>query len=197
MNPAFAGTGFSTPAMQIQQPLITLNQAGRTEQLPGGKVRCDSFMVADSSAVNCQFSARIFAESLPPAGTAQALIQIPGRGTHVQTPPMQYDFTSVLPPNARFASTGQSTQYLLDTMGKTPPTAVVTNYFEQGSNLVLPSGVAGTQPAANSILQDSQTFTYTALFKEMPREMCGKSLQVSAHAVGCSGCRDWSCTPVY
>lgn len=179
-NPTFAGTGYGAPAMQIDQPLITLNQAGRTEQLPGGKVRCSGFMVADNSAVNCQFSARIFSENLPPAGTAQAVIQIPGRGTLVQTPPMQYDFTSVLPPNARFASTSDShsTQFLLDTMGKAPPAAVVTNYFEQGDSLVLPAGVAGTQPAANTILQDSQTFTYTALFQELPRELCGKTLQV-------------------
>ncbi|WIA33812.1 hypothetical protein OEZ86_006922 [Tetradesmus obliquus] len=183
-NPTFAGTGYGAPAMQIDQPLITLNQAGRTEQLPGGKVRCSGFMVADNSAVNCQFSARIFSENLPPAGTAQAVIQIPGRGTLVQTPPMQYDFTSVLPPNARFASTSdsQSTQFLLDTMGKAPPAAVVTNYFEQGDSLVLPAGVAGTQPAANTILQDSQTFTYTALFKELPRELCGKTLQVTSTA---------------
>jgi hypothetical protein len=179
-NPTFAGTGYGSPAMQIEQPLVTLQQAGRTEQLPGGKIRCSGFMVADNNAVNCQFSARIFSESLPPAGTAQALIQIPGRGTHVQTPPMQYDFTSVLPPNARFSSSDQSTQFLLDTMGKTPPTAVVTNYFEQGDGLVLPTGVSGTQPAANSILQDTQSFTYTALFKEMPRELCGKTLQVAA-----------------
>ncbi|KAF6258379.1 hypothetical protein COO60DRAFT_1126942 [Scenedesmus sp. NREL 46B-D3] len=75
-NPTFAGIDFGSPALQIQQPLVTLHQAGRTEQLPGGKVHCSSFMVADNSAVTCRFSVHIYSDSLPPAGTAQALIQI-------------------------------------------------------------------------------------------------------------------------
>lgn len=178
-HPMFASNGQTAPDTPIQQPMISLSQSSQLEKVPENKVKCTSLMVTDASSVTCTFSANIFADTLPPAGTAQATITIPGSGAHVQTPAMPYDFTLVLPPNARFSSTDQSTQFLLNSMETLPPTAVVTNYFEKGDNLVLPTGVSGTQPAADSILKDTHTFTYTALFADLPREMCGKQLQVS------------------
>jgi hypothetical protein len=78
-------------------------------------------------------------------------------------------------------------QYLQDTMLASPgdatsssssSVATVTNYFEHGEGRWLPHGVQGKQPAANSELRETAVFTYVALIPDIPRDMCGKPLQV-------------------
>lgn len=93
---------------------------------------------------------------------------------------MSYDFNDVItaPSRARFSSTDAATNFLLANMQEQPATATISNYFEPGAGNVIPSGVEGTQPPANTQLSDSKTFTYSALFADIPRDKCGKNLQV-------------------
>lgn len=179
-------TAFSSTDQQpIQQPLVTLQQNDEEATIPDSKVHCNTLTVAHDSSVSCTFSVTIFAlNTPPPAGTAQALIQIPGTGTHLQTPPMTYDFSGLMPPsNLRLADGHQSqmSHLLFDSMEKLPtPTAIVSNYFERGNNVILPTGISGTQPPAQSVLSDTKTYTYTALFADVPRDKCGKKWKVRA-----------------
>lgn len=174
----------SSEQQQIQQPLVTLTQGSKQAAVPDANIHCSSLTVSHSNAVNCGFAVTIFAlDAPPPGGTAQALVQIPGTGTHFQTPPMTYDFSSLAPltSHMRLGAKNQMSDLLFDSLAKPPDTtALVTNYFEHGSDVILPTGVAGSQPPPKSLLTDTKTYTYTALFGDIPREKCGKKWKVGS-----------------
>lgn len=176
----------STDQQPIQQPLVTLRQNTQAASIPDSKVRCNSLMVAHGSSVSCTFSTTIFAlDAPPPAGTAQALIRIPGTGTHVQTPPITYDFSDLAPASRlRLSSKDQMSDLLLNSVEKPPATtALVSNYFERGNDVILPTGISGVQPPSESLLTDTKTYTYTALFGDVPRNRCGKKWKVGGYMI--------------
>jgi hypothetical protein len=90
--------------------------------------------------------------------------------------------------NMRLSVADTAQQFLQETMqsaggpasSSSGSAATVTNYFEPGDGRVLPKGVQGKQPAANSVLHETASFTYVALIPDLPKDACNKPLQVGA-----------------
>lgn len=206
----------------VQPPTINISQQGTKEPqpVPVEGIACRSYTLKPGGSIICGFTAQIFAfgEAAPP-GSVQASIQVTTTGSSsgmqpaassqtvtIQTPAKAYEWpvsTAASNSNMRLAGTDSAQQYLQDTMqsstaagggGGSAAAATVTNYFEPGEGRVLPQGVEGKQPAANSLLQETASFTYVALIPDVPRELCRKPLQVGgwrwlAGVVG--GCCRW------
>ncbi|KAF8060090.1 hypothetical protein HT031_005029 [Scenedesmus sp. PABB004] len=175
----FAGGGAATP---FAPPLVTLTQGGREQDVPASAVRCAS-LLADDAGATCTFAAPLFSVGPPPSGAARVTLALPGTGAHVTAPARGYDFAAALPPppNARFAADGGAGGgALFAWLGGPSPTntALVNNFFEPGEGRLLPTAVSGTQPPPSTLLDDTRTFTYTALFAEVPRDKCGRKWEV-------------------
>jgi hypothetical protein len=99
----------------------------------------------------------------------------------------------------RLASTRAAQQLLQDTMqssggssssgggkggGSSSSAATVTNYFEPAQGHIVPIGVEGKQPAANTVLQDTASFTYVAVIPDIPKERCKTPLKVRPSVEG-------------
>eukprot|EP00775_Hariotina_reticulata_P009649 gene9649-9809_t len=174
------GTGEEFQEVPIELPTIKLQQSSEVQSISSDKIRCSSLRVTQTSSITCTFAAPIFGWEAPPVGLAQAMVQLPA-GAIIKAPSVSYDFNTVIttPSRARFSSADAATNFLLANMQEQPATATVTNYFEPGAGNVIPSGVEGAQPSANIQLSDTKTFTYSALFADIPRDKCGENLQVN------------------
>jgi hypothetical protein len=194
-----AGSSGSGGGSSAQQPAAA---AAAAEAIPAERVACSSLsLAAPGGSVTCTFSARVFALLAPPAGgVVQAAVRVVSGGglqqgapAVIHTPPAAFAWPA---PDgggsgaaARHGGGGAaSVQLLQDTMqarggggasgGGGAAAATVTNYFEPGEGHVLPVGVQGTQPPANSrVSGSSAAFSYTALLADIPREQCGKALK--------------------
>lgn len=184
----------------LKPPNITISQQGSKErqQVTEQGIKCSSYTLEPGSSITCNFRARVFTFIEPaPPGSAQASVQLHGgfqsnKPFRIKTPATAFEWPaasgdSSTPANSNMRLSGPDTaqQYLQDTMqsangaaGGSSSTATVTNYFEPGEGRWLPKGVQGKQPAANSVLEDTASFTYTAIIPDIPKELCGKPLQV-------------------
>jgi uncharacterized membrane protein YgcG len=190
-------SGDAQPSYMLQPPTITLMQQGaeQPQAVPPGAVKCSALTLAPGSASTCSFSARVFAFLQAPApGSAQATIKLTGGGFQsaepavISTPPQAFSFPAGSAAGGGGGGSGGGgaatpSQLLQDTMqssggGGAAAVATITNYFEPGEGRIIPHGVQGKQPAANSVLTDTACFTYSALIPDIPREQCGKPLQV-------------------
>lgn len=174
----------------FELPTVSLSQGGSSQAVPRERVACPSFRVAAGASLTCTFSAPIFADSgPPPSGRAQAVLQLADGGLAVSTPEVEYDFAAALSAasGARFSSTDAPAEFLAAAMQGAGGSATVTNYFEPGEGGLIPAGIEGAQPAENSVLSDTKTFTYTALFADIPRDKCGQALKVGGRAAALEG----------
>lgn len=202
---AFSSTDGGTATYTLQNPNITITQKGSAEsqQIPAQTITCSSYTLEPAGgSIKCSFKAQIFTFLEPaPPGSAQASIQLlgglqsTGNPASIKTPVTAFDWpvsTGSSNSNMRLSSPDSAQQFLQDTMQSGGPSngagggssnsagsaATVTNFFEPGEGRLLPKGVQGIQPAANSVLQDTASFTYVALIPDIPKELCHKPLQV-------------------
>jgi len=193
---AFSSTDGDAVTYTLQKPTINVTQQGTAEpqQVPAEGISCSSYTLAAGDSVTCSFKAQVFTFlEPPPPGSVQASIQLSGgfqsvKPSTIQTPATAFEWPGTTSPesNMRLAGSDSAQQYLQDTMQSSSSgssstagsKATVTNFFEPGEDRLLPQGVEGKQPAADSLLEDTASFSYVALIPDIPKDICHKPLQV-------------------
>jgi hypothetical protein len=214
---AFSSTdGADALPYSLKIPNITISQKGsklKPQRIPAQGIKCDSYTLQPGGSISCSFKAQVFTFlEAPPPGSVRASVQLSGgfqsnKPFKIQTPLTAFEWPTssssssgegAVPADSNMRLTGADTaqQYLQDTMqssgssssSSSNSVATVTNYFEPGDGRVLPQGVQGQQPAANSALEETARFTYVALIPDIPKELCSKPLQVRVpHPQGVCG----------
>lgn len=143
----------------VDVPTVTVvTSAGNTVALPAGAVNCPALTVPTTGELTCTFSGSVTMAQEPVPGSVSATATVPGVSLPfvMRSGSARYDFSV-----AERADVGS--------------TAVVGNYFESGAGLLQPYGVSGEQPPPGLTLEDSRTFTFTALYGEIPVSACQQS----------------------
>jgi hypothetical protein len=186
---ALDGRSDSTGAMQLQ-PTVMLRSGGREQAVPASDVRCAAGgTLYPGGSMRCDFTARLFSYDEPPApGTVRATVRAPYSPAHVTSEEVAYSFAdgATPPPGARLGTgwlldsllSGGSDNVATGAAAATKPTARVNNYFERHDDVLLPVGIAGVQPPPDTLVSESASFTYTALFADVARDKCGKPWKV-------------------
>lgn len=205
---AFSSTdGTEALPYTLHTPNITISQQGSTkpQQIPAEGIKCSSYTLEPGSSITCSFKAQVFTFlETPPPGSVRANVQLSGglqsdKPFKIHTPKTQFKWPAAAPAaaggsegsipannNMRLSGPEAAQQYLQDTMqsggaSSSSSSATVTNYFEPGEGRWLPKGVQGKQPAANTVLEETASFTYTALISDIPKDICDKPLQVGRY----------------
>lgn len=140
-------------AMQLPQLTVT-TASGTRYRMPDEAIQCPSLVVPAGGRVNCSFAAG-YAGRQPLPGIVAASVALAGTvlPMSLQAAAAPFDFTRA-------------------DMVQVGALATTSNYFEQGRGVVQPYGVAGEQPPPGLRLEDSRTFTFTAVFGGLTPSSC-------------------------
>lgn len=139
----------------LQDPVVTVNPPSRPPlTLNSSAVTCPSLTLPANGVLSCNISAA-YTGAQPMPGTLTASISTADGSSTATAAAVPYNFAG-----ADSVDVGQ--------------TASVTNWFEQGSNVIQPYGVSGTQPPPGLVLEEGRDFTFTAYFGNVPATQCGQ-----------------------
>ncbi|KAF6260170.1 hypothetical protein COO60DRAFT_1508952 [Scenedesmus sp. NREL 46B-D3] len=147
----------------LQEPVVTVNPPSRAPvTLNSSDVNCPSLTLPANGQLSCAFSAA-YTGNQPMPGTVTASISTTDGSSTAIAANVPYNFAG-----ADSVGVGQ--------------TAAITNWFEQGANVIQPYGVSGTQPPPGLVLEEGRDFEYIAFFGNVPASQCGQQWQALSSA---------------
>jgi hypothetical protein len=190
--------GASTPSnvrlldapVAVQAPSITITPStGDVVTVSADSIKCGNLSTATGASATCSFTAVVptpEGSTHPPTGSVSASFTVPGSNQSVQAPAASYSFppiTSLLPAASSAAVTTNNSAAMNDSAtlcDRSSPAATAASYFVPGDGLLLPDAVSNNFPSdIYTVTRNSEAFTFLALFKNQPQELCGGKYGVS------------------